>query len=187
MTAHVPSNIRRKPANTAFPDKHDRGGLSLGATVGIGVGIALIVILGAVGAWIFVRRRRRTWAQKRKEQGDLEGHGETPNEEVTKKIAQEGKGDALAKELRVDGAAELGDGDEKTGTWSERPLSELHTDEKAYEISTAPNAVEIGEGKTFVAELEGSDVQPPQRTYQQSDDGTAPKPLTIGKKLETPV
>jgi nitrogen regulatory protein PII len=178
----MPTNVRRKPA--ASPDKHDRrGGLSLGATVGIAIGIALVMILGAVSAWVFIRRRRRTWAQKRREQGDPEARGETPNEEITKKIAEEEKGESVAKELRVDGVVELADGDAKTGTRGERPMSELHTDTKAYEMSTAPKAVEIGDGKVFVAELEGSDVRT-QQVYKQAANKTAPTQVALGKKEE---
>jgi hypothetical protein len=182
MSTLNPANVRRKPA--ASPDKHDhRGGLSLGATIGIAIGIALVIILGAVSAWIFIRRRRRTWAQKRKEKGDPEAKGETPNEEINKKIADEEKGGTLVKESRADGAIELAVGDEKIGTQGERPMSELHTDTTAYEMSTAPKAVEMGNGKEFVAELEGSDVRP-QQTYKQATNKTTPTLMVLGKKEE---
>jgi hypothetical protein len=157
VVREVPSNLPQKPSNLPSSDNK---GLSVGATVGIGIGIALLVILGALGAWIFVRRRRRTWAQKRKTQGDSEFPGDTPNEEITKRLFEYGKSNGNGvgghKEMRIDGAVEIGDGelDKAVAQQDNKPP----INEKAYEMPTAIEPVEIGGGNHFAAELEGSAV-----------------------------
>jgi hypothetical protein len=160
VVGEVPSNLPEKPSNLPYSDNK---GLSVGATVGIGIGIALLVILGALGAWIFVRRRRRTWAQKRKTQGDPELPGDTPNEEITKRLFEYGKinGNGVGgdKELRIDGAVEIGDGGrDKANINVAQQENKPPIDEKAYEMPTAVEPVEIGGGNNFAAELEGSAV-----------------------------
>jgi hypothetical protein len=165
----IPTNLPQKPTN--LPES-DGKGLSVGATVGIGIGIALLVILGAAGAWIFVRRRRRNWAQKRREQGDLGTKGDTPNAEIAKKIRMNEKSDSVNKPMGEDGAVENGGGLENraelggvdTLATDNKPSAEADMEfyhgAKAYEMPTTAEPVEIGEGKTFAAELEGSTVVP---------------------------
>jgi hypothetical protein len=68
------------------------------------------VFICAVGAWICVRRRRRTWAQKRRPQGDPKAKGVSPDEEITKKVEQNMTKESLTKEPRIGDAAELGNG-----------------------------------------------------------------------------
>jgi hypothetical protein len=154
VVGEVPSNLPQKPSNLPSSDNKD---LSLGATVGIGIGIALLVILGALGAWIFVRRRRRTWAQKRKTQGDSEFPGDTPNEEITKRLFEYGKSNGNGvgghKEMRIDGAVD-GELDKAVAQQDNKPP----IDGKAYEMPTSVEPVEIGGRDHFAAELEGSAV-----------------------------
>ncbi|KAH3983612.1 hypothetical protein HBI56_075250 [Parastagonospora nodorum] len=145
----VLTNLPQKPTNISTSDNK---GLSVGATIGIGIGIALLVILGAIGAWIFVRRRRRTWAQKRREQGDVETKGDTPDVEIAKKIQNSEDFDSLDKEIGVDGAVEIGGGNELAMETSFRPGYQTH------EMPDAHEPAEMGEGRMFAVELEGLSV-----------------------------
>jgi hypothetical protein len=157
----IPTSLPQKPSDLPTSDNK---GLSVGATVGIGIGIALLVILGAIGAWVFVRRRRRTWAKKRREQGDPELKGDTPNAEIAKKMKMNDEHDSLNKEMGVDGVPEIGGGapslaeldDHHAAEKDIKPYTNSHTDEKAYEMPSTIEPVEMGEGRVFVAELEGS-------------------------------
>jgi hypothetical protein len=172
VPGEIPSNLPQKPTNIPSSDNK---GLSVGATVGIGIGIALLVILGAIGAWMFVRRRRRAWAQKRKKQGDLEIKGETPNEEITKKILGNDKsnGNGIDKERRIEGAVEIGGGEQNKADLGQIDPPPRHgaaqNEKTVYEMSTAPELVEIGEGSRFVAELEGSTVPRTAARIEKND------------------
>lgn len=174
---NIPTNLPQRPTNIPTNNggnnnndnnNGSRSGLSLGATIGIGLGVALFVILGAIGTWIFVRRRRRKWGQNRRKQGDTETKGETPEEEIVKKVEEHKETGALAKEIRIDGAVEvdaeesrrfeLGVEVDKTGTMEKQPLSELYGDINAHGPKGASEPVEIDDGKVYIAELEGSNV-----------------------------
>lgn len=76
----------------------------------------MLIILGAAGAWIFVRRRRRIWAERRKAQGDPERSSNTPDAEMMNKVGESEKNEALDKEMRIDVPVEIGDG---TRNWAE--------------------------------------------------------------------
>jgi hypothetical protein len=91
----TPSNLPQKPTNLPSSDNK---GLSVGGAVGIGVGIALFVILVALGTWIFVRQ----WAQKRKKQSDLESTGDTSNEEITKRLFAYGKSSGNGRDKEIE-------------------------------------------------------------------------------------
>jgi hypothetical protein len=181
VAGEIPSNLPQKPTNVP---SSDGGGLSVGATVGIGIGIAVLVILGAVGAWICVRRRRRTWAQKRKKQGDPEITGETPNEEIIKRVLDSDNSNDLDKEMKIDGAVEIGDGGRDNAdsghTDSAQRRSKPRTEKRVHEMPSAADLVEIGEGNQFVAELEGSIVtgmaaSPQKNGACPTDPGNAQK------------
>jgi hypothetical protein len=193
-----PSHLPKPPA------KDKKAGLSLGATVGIAIGVALLVILSAIGAWIVVRRRRRNWGKKRKEQVGPDPEGDTPDQEISKKIEAERPTEmvsATSKEIEVhklEGgtAVEIGDGIKKetraelassdiVGDEKARPISELYTEGNAHEMpAVAQQPVEIGEGKTFIAELDGTSAPPKKEEsvlQQKEGDELSPKPLDINK------
>lgn len=166
-----------KPTDAPVP-KDKKTGLSLGATVGIALAIALLVIGGALIAWILVRRRRRSWGKKRKEQVDPESTGESPNEEITKKVKAEDatisnsldkefggvdeKHERISEVAEIDGGqvvrAEMAGGDIKDTHYEKnRPLSELHAENVVHELPAATTSpVEIG--GAFVAELDATNV-----------------------------
>jgi hypothetical protein len=172
----IPTNLPQMPSNV--PTGNGKG-LSVGATIGIGIGIALLVILGAAGAWIFVRRRRRTWAQKRRVQGDPELSGDTPDTEITKKVAEKEKNDALDKETSINGVVEIGDGKQHSAELDDdkgvKRRDELSAGAQAYEMPGTIDPVEIGEGKMFAAELEGSSVVPAGLQVATTKDEGGPK------------
>lgn len=151
----LPTNLPQKP--TDIPPSDNRG-LSVGATIGIGIGIALLFILGAIGAWIFVRRRRRTWVQERREQSDPEIEGDTPDVEIAKKIQKIEKYDSLDKELAV----EIGSGEQDIAELAVgkdmKPHTVPQTGAQEYEMPSTHEPLKVGEGRTFAAELEGSGV-----------------------------
>jgi hypothetical protein len=161
VSFEIPSNLPQKPSN--LPSSANEG-FSIGATVGIGIGIALLVILVALGTWIFVRRRRRTWAQKRKRQTDMESTGDTPNEEITKRLFEYGKSNENGgdKEMRFNDYVEIGDGGRIKGDLGSvggaQQEEKQATEKSAYEMPTAAEPVEIGALNHFAAELEGSAV-----------------------------
>ncbi|KAF2478337.1 uncharacterized protein BDR25DRAFT_309108 [Lindgomyces ingoldianus] len=208
-----------KPSTTPPPNKSHKSGLSLGATVGIAIGIALLVIFGALFAWILVRRRRRRWGKKRNRMGEVGVVGvvgDSPDVEILRKVEQgkkgveEGDGSGGGPELRglgkeksigvgvknegvavmeLDGekpVVELDgeklmveldgekpmvelDGEKERaelpvlGAARERPVSELHSEERPHELSTREEqVVEIGEsGRGVVAELDGTPMEEP--------------------------
>ncbi|KAF2036256.1 hypothetical protein EK21DRAFT_106360 [Setomelanomma holmii] len=163
--SNVPTNIPQKPleANNAKST-----GLSLGATVGIGAGIALIVLLGVLGAWTLVRRRRRAWAQKRRQQGDPKTKSIiSPDEEIARKVEHSGLDCGLAKDIGIPNVVEVdGQGQDRVELdvsiekkmLEKEMRGETHNDVGAYEMDAKIDPVEIGQGRTFVAELEGSGV-----------------------------
>lgn len=181
----VPTSLPQKPTDLPVSDGK---GLSVGATVGIGIGIALLVILGAAGAWIFVRRRRRTWAQKRREQGDPEIKGDTPDAEIAKKLQRDERSGSMDKETGGNGVVEIGGGQQnraeladintesKDGKPSTEPYVGPYIDENAHEMPTAAEPVEIGEGRTFAAELEGSTVVPEPVEHERDLENTSKAP-----------
>jgi hypothetical protein len=161
VAGEIASSLPQKPTNLPSSDNE---GLSIGATFGIGVGIALLVILVALGTWIFVRRWRRTWAQKRKRQIDLESTGDTSNEEITKRLFEYGKSNDNGedKEMRMNDSVKIvevgrikGDLDPIDGAQQEEKQA---AEKSVYEMPTAAEPVEIGEVNHFAAELEGSAV-----------------------------
>lgn len=197
-----PSSLPKPPA------KDKKAGLSLGATVGIAIGVALLVILSAIGAWIVVRRRRRQWGIKRKEQAGPDPEGDTPDQEISKKIEAEKPADmaaATSKEIEVhkmegETAVEIGDGTQKeiraelpssaiAGDEKARPISELYTESNAHEMpALSQQPVEIGEGKTFIAELDATSVpikkdEKKDETISQAkeEEELTPKPLEVNK------
>ncbi|KAH7378282.1 hypothetical protein BKA66DRAFT_148309 [Pyrenochaeta sp. MPI-SDFR-AT-0127] len=108
LADNLPSGSATNSVVPVTPGGESKG-LGVGATAGIGVGVALAVILMVLGAWIFVRRRRRRWQRKRTASGST-AHGDTPDEEVARKLS--------GQEVRAYrapggmGAAEMGYGKE---------------------------------------------------------------------------
>lgn len=170
-----------KPTDVPAP-KDKKSGLTLGATVGIAIAIALLVIGGALIAWIIVRRRRRSWGKKRKEQRDPESTGDSPDEEIAKKVEADNspalsnivpnkdfgppdeKHEYMNQEVaEIDSGqmarVEMAGGETgKLEYEKSRPLSELHTESNVHEMpGTSTSPVEI-DGNTFVAELDGTNV-----------------------------
>ena len=179
-----------KPSDLPAP-KDKKSGLTLGATVGIAIAVALLVIGGALIAWIVVRRRRRSWGKKRKEQKDPESVGDSPEDEIAKKVEAEKpptKSNSLNKEFggtdekhkhmsedvaEIDSGqvirAEMAGGDVgKTEYEKSRPLSELHAENIVHELPvTTTSPVEIG-GGAFVAELDATDLPIKRETIPES-------------------
>lgn len=178
------------------PEHDRREGLSLGATVGIAISVALAVILGALAAWILVRHRRRRWGKKHKEQKFVDPDGETPDEEIARKVE-----DSRAKEMEAGIVTSLAPGSEdiKSGgnqiraavngeiETKRRPISELYTESNAHEMPGGVRQLAgIDEGKTFIAELDGTDIPGRKALTQElkEEDAMTPKPLDIRKKTE---
>ncbi|OAL51823.1 hypothetical protein IQ07DRAFT_642728 [Pyrenochaeta sp. DS3sAY3a] len=130
-----------------------KGGLSAGASAGIGVGVAIVVILMAIGIWIFARRRRRRWQKKRRASGGSSFHGDTPDEEVNRKLSGQHVA-AYRHPGTTNGATEM-EGDPN----GEKAL---------YELATSSAPVEAVGDREFPAELPGSQV-PGQNTAEKRD------------------
>lgn len=147
----LPSGNATNPANAPAGDNR---GLSVGATAGIGVGVALAVILMVLGAWFFVRRRRRRSHRTRTVSGDSTIHGDTPDEEVARKLSGQD-----IRAYRAPGgmaAVEMGYG------------KELGVDGKhRAELASPIVPVEAVGDRGFAVELAGSEV--PMRQVEKGD------------------
>jgi hypothetical protein len=195
MTApsDIPIKPPQEPSAGASSNKYNRSnGLSLGATVGIGVGIALALILGAAGAWILVRRRRRVWAQKRREQGDPETDGDSPEEEIARKLEKGRVEDGLFKETGMTDAVEMDGGsqdraelDVEKSRSDTKMLVEPRTEIKAFELASRTDEAEFRNGKTFVAELEGSGVGETSSRHDTTGAPTTHRTHPVGKPRAT--
>jgi hypothetical protein len=75
---------------------------------------------------------------------------------------------------------ELADGDDKRGISGTPPVSELHIENEADEMSSALEVGEVGEGKHFIAELEGSGA-PLKHVSQQNGGELASEPPDFQK------
>jgi hypothetical protein len=133
-----------------------KGGLSAGASAGIGVGVAIVVILMAIGIWIFARRRRRRWQKKRRESGGSSLHGDTPDEEVNRKLSGQQVA-AYRHPGSTNGAVEMGTGQ-----------GDPNGEKALYELATSSAPVEVVGDREFAAELPGSQV-PGQSTTEKRD------------------
>ncbi|OAK93649.1 hypothetical protein IQ06DRAFT_354084 [Phaeosphaeriaceae sp. SRC1lsM3a] len=166
----VPTDLPQLP--TDLP-QHTGSGLSVGATIGIGIGIALVVLFCAVGAWIYVRRRRRTWASKKRKQDeeaiqrDVKVAHITPDEEIARKVRE------YEKHIKLWDGKRGGEDEVKSRVlgWEESDDEEKEKDgerdvEKAYELASpvSPIIVEVRNaqvaigGKAFAVEMEGCSV-----------------------------
>jgi hypothetical protein len=139
--------------------------LSVGATVGIGIGIAAFVILAAIGAWIFVRRRRRAWEVKRRALPQPKVLGDNPEIEIAKRVRDEESDDgSVGKEMRVwaeYGVAERAElGTARTVEVREGgvQVQELRAEREVGEMD-GQRGVEVGGSAGFAVELEGSAVE----------------------------
>ncbi|PSN59325.1 hypothetical protein BS50DRAFT_580048 [Corynespora cassiicola Philippines] len=120
-------------------------GLSAGASAGIGVGVAIAVMAIVIGAWILMRRRRRRLQQSAKSIGNSSHTGDTPDEEVSRRLHGAG-----VEAYAAHGVSELGSGDHH-----------FNADEKARHYSELASPVvpqEISGGRELPAELPGSAV-----------------------------
>ncbi|KAH7399126.1 hypothetical protein DE146DRAFT_524659 [Phaeosphaeria sp. MPI-PUGE-AT-0046c] len=157
----VPTDLPQLPTNLPQNSGH---GLSVGAAIGIGIGIALVVLFCAVGAWIFVRRRRRTWASKKRKQEDETNQRDveiahvTPDEEITRRIREYEKDVKMWDEKRgneVAGRAEWESEDEKEQEGDVEKTYELGPISPVVEVRNAQMAIA---GKALAVELEGCSV-----------------------------
>jgi len=161
------------PTTPSQSDGNDRRrGLSLRSTIGIGVGIAVVFIIIFLGGFICVRRRRKIFGKKRKDQEALNPTGDSPDEEIKKKIEMhaqtgvvEGVQEASGTEIKeIDGdvvhglkVGQLDDGIteevHEMDTGLDENLHEMEAGKLAHELSSADQPVEIGQGEKVVAEL----------------------------------
>jgi hypothetical protein len=198
-TPTIPTPSVPSPATPSETNGHR--GLTISTTIGIGVGVAVIcVILFTVG-FVCVRRRRRLFGLKRKERGERDIEGDTPDEEIAKKLEKGEKAEAGVAEIgggelkkKHGGAveaggseverAELGGALDSTeekrshmagaGGVSELPAG---TEAGVQELPGQEQAFEMGGGGTFVAELDSKEIERMKSlraTRRVGQDDTAP-------------
>jgi len=106
------------------------------------VGVAIAVILMAIAAWIFARRRRRWSKKNRSSSGNLNSQGDIPDEEIVRKVS-----DSQIYAYRASGAGDVGN------------VNELESSEKErIELASPVVPVEVVGDREFAAELQGSSV-----------------------------
>lgn len=152
------------PTPSPSPTEKPHRGLTITTTIGVGVGVAGVVIILFAVAFICIRRRRRKWGQKRKAQGEPEIKGDTPEEEILKRVkGDEGSVEAVEiageearrAELGGDAGAAAG-GDEKDRKGDD--VREMYAGQDVVELAAQERPVEIGEGAAFIAELDSTEI-----------------------------
>jgi hypothetical protein len=155
------------PSATESPKR----GLKLSTTIGVGVGMAAVCIIIFTIIFVCVRRRRRKFGFKRKERTEKTPEGESPDEEIVKKL-KNGEADVGVTEMgggdvvRQKGEAVEADGhlkriDEKKQLVGDRPISELPlgTETEVQELPGQEQAHEVGDGSFFIAELDSKEIE----------------------------
>jgi hypothetical protein len=122
------------PANPATANDQ---GLGVGAKAGLGVGVAVAVILMAVGAWMFVRLRRRT-------SHDSKSPNDSRDEEKARATEH-----SDVRAYRAPAVPELSGGG---------PLATNETTKYRSELASPVLAQEFHGDTDFAAELQGSNV-----------------------------
>jgi hypothetical protein len=152
--------------------------------------MAAVCIIIFTIIFVCVRRRRRKFGFKRKERREKTPEGESPDEEIVKKlksgeadggVAEMGGGEVKATKVEAveaDGHV-VGIG-EKQELVSDRMVSELPlgTETQVQELPGQEQAHEVGDGGFFIAELDSKEIErrntlrAARRTIQ--DEGVAP-------------
>jgi hypothetical protein len=159
--------------------------------------MAVVCIIIFTVGFVCVRRRRRKFGLKRKERMEKTAEGETPDEEIAKKLKSDTGvpeiGGAEVKTantgaVEADGNAMALVADEKKAYMGDGTVSELPvgTETEIQELPVQEHAHEVGEGGFFVAELDSKEIERMKSlraTRRPGEDATVP-PLPTQREAE---